>query len=314
MNSHTRAAKLRYFFKAGVKILFCAVAVSLIAADVSAQVDEVLIVKQKAKTTIRPKAKPAPKTVDVVKKVRIKRVPKKNRVVLITPSASAKRTTKTPPKTTPAKTPDKRAETTIAKREEDFPLLAVQLRLLMVSKDGGDVEVNPQAPFTPDDRLRLSLKANQRGYLYIIRQSSPESEGEVIFPTPLVNGGSNLVSANYEYVIPGNCPKDVIPNARDCALQLFPYSESPQEFFTVIFTRDKLVDLPSETKNERVSLTNLAPAGKLQPKMLIDLIEDSGQDLVMQKGDTPFSVRIVNVNPDDNEEIIETFVLKKVGR
>lgn len=306
MKSQVKADKLKYLLKAVMKSLFAAFALLFISANVSAQVNEVLIVKQKAKTTIRPKAKPAPKAVDVSKKVSVRRVRKKNRVVSIKPSAEAKRTSKAAAsKNVPAKPSEK---------TENVPLLAVQLRLLMVSKDGGDVEVNPQAPFTPEDRLRLSLKANQRGYLYIIRQSSPEAEGEIIFPTPIVNGGSNLVTANYEYVIPGNCPKDVIPNPRDCALQLFPFGESPQEFFTVIFTRDKLVDLPSETKNERVSLTNLAPAGKLQTKMLIDLIEDSGQDLVMQKGDTPFSVRIVNVNPNDNEEIIETFVLKKVGK
>jgi hypothetical protein len=45
---------------------------------------------------------------------------------------------------------------------------------------------------------------------------------------------------------------------------------------------------------------------------MIDLIEDSGQDLVSQQGDTAFAMRIVNINPKDNEEIIETFVLSKM--
>jgi len=31
-------------------------------------------------------------------------------------------------------------------------------------------------------------------------------------------------------------------------------------------------------------------------------------------GDTPFGVRIVNQNRDDNEEIIETFILNKVKK
>lgn len=266
---------------------------------VSAQLDEVVIVKQKAKTTIRPKAKPAAKNVDVVRKVSIVRVTKKSRKNYRKPAVASKT-----PKTAP-KPPVQRLE---------VPLLAVQLRLMMVNRDGSESEVNPLATYTPDDRLRLSIKANQRGYLYIIRQKSPEEEGEIIFPTSLVNNGKNLISANYEYVIPNNCPKDQIPNARDCALVLFPYAESPQEYFTLIFTRDQLVDLPDDVQNKRVSLKNLTTAGKLQPKTLIDLIEDSNQDLVSQAGDTSFAVRIVNTNQKDNEEIIETFVLNKIKK
>ncbi len=268
------------------------------AENVSAQIDEVVIVKQKARATIRPKAKPAPRKIDVVRKVSIVRVQKKShknykkRVIY-----------------TRSKVMRKQAVSRL-----EVQLLALQLRLMMVNRDGSESEVNPLATFTPNDRLRLSVKANQRGFLYIIRQKSPEEDGEIIFPTTLVNGGKNLVSANYEYVIPNYCPKDIIPNPRDCALTLFPYNESPQEFFTLIFTRDQLVDLPDDANNTRVNIENLMTAGKLKPKILIDLIEDSNQDLVSQTGDTAFAVRIVNQNPNDNEEIIETFVLNKLKR
>ena len=271
------------------------------AKNARAQVDEVLIVKQKARTAIKPKAKPATKKIDVARNVSIVRVEKKSRrnyrktTVVVARQKSAK-------PTAVSKTSTKRIE---------VPLLAVQLKLLLVNRNGNESEVNPLASFNQNDRLRLSVKTNQRGFLYIIRQKSPEDEGEIIFPTTLVNGGKNLISANYEYVIPSNCPKDVIANPRDCALTFFPYEEAPQEFFTFIFTRDQLVDLPDDVKNTRVSLANLMTAGRLQSKTLVDLIEDSGQDLVSQTGDSPFAVRIVNVNPNDNEEIIETFVLNK---
>lgn len=254
------------------------------AFSASAQVDDVLVVKQKARKTIRPKAKPVARKVNVTRRVRIVRVQKKNR---------------------------KKTNRKIVKTIQ-VPLLAAQLRLLNVDKDGKETEVNPIAAFTPNDRLRMSIKANQSGYLYVIRQASPEADGEIIFPTTLVNNGSNFVKANVEYVLPRNCPAEYVPNPRDCALTLFPYDESPQEFFTLIFTRDSLVDLPDDVKNTRVSLSNLMSAGKISAKTLIDLIEDSGQDLVSQQGDTPFAVRIVNINPKDNEEIIETFVLSKM--
>ncbi|HEY0458998.1 MAG TPA: DUF4384 domain-containing protein [Pyrinomonadaceae bacterium] len=263
------------------------------AVGAKAQVDDVLVVRQKARTTIRPKAKPVAKKINITRRVTIVRVEKKSR----------SNYRKTPTKTV------KRVVKTI-----QVPLLAAQLRLLNVDKEGTETEVNPIAAFTNNDRLRMSIKANQTGYLYVIRQASPETDGEIIFPTTLVNNGSNLVKANVEYVLPRNCPKEYVPEPRDCALQLFPYESAPQEFFTLIFTRDSLVDLPNDVKNTRVSLANLMSAGKISAKTLIDLIDDSGQDLVSQQGDTPFAMRIVNINPKDNEEIIETFVLSKMNK
>lgn len=273
---------------------------SYAAQDTFAQVDEVLIVKQKAKTTIRPKAKPVSNKIDIVRKVSIVRVEKRSRRNYKKPIVASKNIKKTPTK--------------IAPKKLEVQLLAVQLKLMLVNKDGSESEVNPLATFTPNDRLRLSVKANQRGFLYIIRQKSPEEDGEIIFPTTLVNGGKNLISANYEYVLPTNCPKDIVPVLRDCALILFPYNESPKEYFTVIFTRDQLIDLPDDVNNKRVNIKNLMTAGKLPIKILVDLIEDSGQDLVAQTGDSPFGVRIVNQNRNDNEEIIETFVLNKLKK
>jgi hypothetical protein len=277
------------------KICFAVFALIFIcAANAHAQIDAVSTAKQKAKTSIKPKAKPTTKKIDYTRKVTIVRVEKKSRKNYKKPTV-AKKTARTKP----------------VVKSVQVPLLAVQFRLLLVGADGSENEANPLASFTERDRLRLSVKANQTGFLYIIRQLAQDADGEIIFPTSLVNNGSNLVAANTEYVLPFNCPKDVVQDPRDCALKLAPADESPQEFFTLIFTRDQLIDLPNDVKNTRVSLANLMSAGKIEPKTLVDLIEDSNQDLVSQAGDSPFAVRIINVNPKDNEEIIETFVLTK---
>jgi len=252
MNQKANIGKISLIALATVLIFFG-------ATRVSAQVDEVLIVRQKAKTTIRPKAKPSASRIDVVRKVSIVRVEKKSRRNYKKPVVAAKSGKRVSPK--PVSNKIKEA------------LLAVQLRLMLVNKDGSESEVNPLAAFTQEDRLRLSVKANQRGFLYIIRQKSPEAEGEIIFPATVVNGGKNLISANYEYLIPNNCPADLIPNPRDCALILYPYTESPEEFFTFIFSRDQLTDLPGDINNARVNLKNLMAAGKLPTRTLINLIE-----------------------------------------
>lgn len=284
------------FFLA-VAALFCIFAG---ANNAAAQLDEVMIVKQKAKTTIRPKARMTATKVDVVKRVSITRVEKRTRKNYKKPVfVASKRPTRSAVVPKPAI------------RKAEVPLMALQLRLMLVNKDGSESEVNPQATFTPNDRLRLSVKANQRGFLYIIRQKSPESDGDIIFPSKLVNNGSNLVSANYEYVLPTNCPAKLVPKSRDCSLMLSSYKESPQEFFTLIFSRDQLIGLPDDVKNTGTDIAAMMSAGKIKADRIIDLIEDSNQDLVAQTGDTPFAVRIVNVNQKDNEEIIETFVLNK---
>lgn len=279
--------------KKRLKFTIFALSVWILLIGVSgafAQVDDVMVVRQKAKKTIRPKAKPVSKKVNITRKVTIVRVEKKSRRNYKKPTV-------------------KKVVKTI-----QVPLLAAQLRLLSVDKEGKETEVAPFVAFTPNDRLRMSIKANQTGYLYVIRQASPESDGEIIFPTTLVNNGSNLVKANIEYILPSNCPKEYVPEPRDCALQLFPYDQSPEEYFTLIFTRDSLIDLPNDVKNTRVSLANLMSAGKIEAKTMVALIEDSGQDLVSQQGDTAYAVRIVNINPKDNEEIIETFVLSKMKK
>ena len=61
-------------------------------------------------------------------------------------------------------------------------------------------------------------------------------------------------------------------------------------------------------------MPQLSDFALVEAKTLVDLIEDSGQDLIAQQGDTPFAVRIINTNAKDNEEIIETFVLNKMQR
>ncbi len=252
---------------------FCVAAVTVFCAEkVSAQITDVS--STKPKTTVKPKTKPTPKP-------------------------------------TPKPTTTKRTTTQKAVTKTSVLLLAVQLRLMTVDEDGRVTEVNPLTSFKMSDRLRLSLKANQRGYLYIIRQSAPDADGEIIFPTQLSNNGSNFIMANLEYVLPSNCPKDLIPNPVDCSLTLFPFKDAPQEYFTIIFTRDSLVDLPNDVQNKRVKLENLMSAGKIPVKTLVGLIEESGQDLVTQQGDSQFAIRLTNINVKDNEEIIETFLLNK---
>ncbi|MBV9211651.1 MAG: DUF4384 domain-containing protein [Acidobacteria bacterium] len=184
---------------------------------------------------------------------------------------------------------------------EQVPLLAVQYRILKVDMDGAMQETNGALnTFFANDRLRLAVKANQDGYLYVIHQSSKEANGQLIFPQSRVNNGQNYVTKNQELILPSGCPTGTKP--ADCSFIVMP--PAGQEYFTLIFSRDMLLDLP-----------NLATeaGGGVRPEVIQQLLNESGQSLEIVQGDTKFALKIVNINTKDNEEIIKTLVLNKGG-
>jgi hypothetical protein len=184
---------------------------------------------------------------------------------------------------------------------EQVPLLAVQYRILKVSTDNTMEETNASLnTFFAGDRLRLAVKANQDGYLYIIHQTSKDADGQIIFPQSRVNGGQNYVTRNQELILPSNCPAGISP--ADCVMPVLP--PAGQEYFTLIFSRDQLLDLPNQAAEA---------GGVVRPQIIQQLLSESGQMLELKPGETKYAIKLVNINTKDNEEIIKTLVLNKGG-
>ena len=180
------------------------------------------------------------------------------------------------------------------------PLLAVQLRLLKLKHDGTAVETNPLSQFYANDRLRLSVKANQDGYLTIIRQSGPNEDGQILFPTSLLNDGANYVTANKEFVVPSNCPANV--QAADCAYVI---PEAPgTQIFTVIFSRDLIMDLPESAKTA---------TGAIKAQLISEIESNSIKQLEIKPGASPYAILVLNTNREDNEEIFTRFGVTSRG-
>ena len=76
---------------------------------------------------------------------------------------------------------------------ERAPLLKFEWRLFQVLHDGSEREIDRQQVFKNGERLRISVRANQEGYLYVVHQSSPASPGTVIFPNVQLNNGSSAI-------------------------------------------------------------------------------------------------------------------------
>jgi hypothetical protein len=196
------------------------------------------------------------------------------------------------------KTKSNRRTTNKARPVERVPLLKLEWRLYKVLDDGSQKETSMKETVKSGDRLRLSVRTNQKGYLYVIHQTSPTSPGVVLFPDWNLNEGRSAVNGSEEIVLPSNCPVK-IPR-RDCALIIEPSGE--QELFHVFFTRDQLKELPNSAADA---------TGAISPELLDKLKVDSGQPLKRQKGSTPLSEILANINTRDNEEIIETLALNK---
>jgi hypothetical protein len=199
------------------------------------------------------------------------------------------------------KTPRRRTPQPRPVAEETVPMLTLQYRILKVRDDGTAAETNPGAVFFPGDRLRLAVKANQDGYVYIIQQKmGVDKPGGMVFPNSRVNGGQNYVKKNQEVIIPSNCPQGI--SLRDCSLVVTP--PAGQEFFTMIFSRDLILDLPNEAAKA---------GGAIMPNVIRELKRASGQILIRKQIHSagPYTIWVRNTNIDDNEELIETMVLNK---
>jgi len=106
------------------------------------------------------------------------------------------------------------------------------------------------------------------------------------------------VNSNAEFVLPSNRPVNIL--RQDCALIVTPSGE--QELFHLIFSRDPLMELFNSASEA---------TGDISHQLLDKLKRESGQILKRQKGSTPVSEVLVNINAKDNEEIIETREVKK---
>ncbi len=66
---------------------------------------------------------------------------------------------------------------------------------------GRTTEVDPEKVFRSGDRIRLAIQSNDTAYLYIIQRGS-SGNWSVLFPSPEINNGQNLVERGRPVEIP----------------------------------------------------------------------------------------------------------------
>jgi hypothetical protein len=179
-------------------------------------------------------------------------------------------------------------------------LLTVQYRLIKRTAGGGLGDTSPSTVFFTGDQVKIAITPNQDGYLYIINNTQGR-DGQLVFPDSRINNGTNFVSKNTEYIVPGTCPR--FANAKDCWYEMD--DVAGREEFTLIFSRDAISSLPNEAIGN----------GGLIKQVVIQEIRNQSSQVIEETslskgiGAGNYVIWVKNKNRKDNEELIYTIGL-----
>jgi hypothetical protein len=82
-----------------------------------------------------------------------------------------------------------------------FPPLGLRYSLLRRSDSGRYDEVDTSTTFHSGDKIKVMVKANDPGFLYVISRG-PTGTWVVQFPSAEIDGGSNRIARDQEYTVP----------------------------------------------------------------------------------------------------------------
>ncbi|MGH9760714.1 MAG: DUF4384 domain-containing protein [Blastocatellia bacterium] len=196
-------------------------------------------------------------------------------------------------------------------KAERVRLLTLEYRVFKREQDGEQIEVNPLTTFHTRDRVRMAIKPNQDGYLYIINQTE-DQRGKVvdaprlIFPDSRIKGGQNFVKMNEEIILPGFCPRDYVDDQGRCWWWM--NQEVGSEVIIFIFSRDLITDLQDNTSGGVVKADYIAQL-KASSGERIKRSSRPGISPEQGGGAGGYTIWVTNTNTKDNEELIETVSL-----
>jgi Domain of unknown function (DUF4384) len=79
--------------------------------------------------------------------------------------------------------------------------LGLRYSILKQMAGSRPAEVSPDTVFQSGDRIRLSIEANDTAHLYIVQRGS-SGNWSLLFPSPEISGGDNLIERGKHYEIP----------------------------------------------------------------------------------------------------------------
>ena len=178
-------------------------------------------------------------------------------------------------------------------------------------------EVDPDTTFKSGDRIRIQVKANTSGYLYVVAQGS-SGTWQVLFPSSQVAGGSNLLEPGDTRQVP---PGDRVPVVFD--------DQGGTEKLFLVLSRQAEPDLDKLIYSMGAAPGSSSPGAPAQaPRTLMaqasvtnDVVQRmraqvSSRDLVFEKVDGEVDGKIenasyvVNPNPSPDARLVVDVSLK----
>lgn len=208
------------------------------------------------------------------------------------------------------------------------PLLSLQWWLMIRGRDCRPQEVDSKAFFAAGDHLRVGIKTNQSGHLYVIVSGKGDSEGVLQFPDPRIGQNGNEIVKNRVIIAPYKC--DLAGSDSYCPPKADSVNDCWWEFtgrrgeivVTLIFSREEISTLEALIKQARPNPQGSTDLPKVSSALLDEIKrEAAAKENFERKEFSPsptkegtiadnFRTQVLNTNRQNNEEIIETFTLK----
>ena len=153
--------------------------------------------------------------------------------------------------------------------------LGLRYALLQIGGNGELSEVSPETTFRSGDRVKISLMANQPGYIYIIQQGS-SGNWRPLFPAQGDLPESNRVEAGHIYQVPSGKSFQFNQQTGEERLFLLLSRQVVSDLDGVIFTlRQKQKDAPPSPSPapDQVEATNRISDDLVQKLQSRDLME-----------------------------------------
>jgi len=197
-----------------------------------------------------------------------------------------------PPKPTEKRPPTNRKPRRAPQAVQTAPLgrpLEFQWWLLKTDNDGKKKKADIGS-IAAKDRFLLSIKIVEDGYLYVIRQPSPDADGNLIFPSKYYNRGEDRVRKDDEFILPdcSNTPINMLPSVTN-------------ERLIVILSRKPIRDLPPPAVGSL--------AWTVKKNVILGLRNAPGQQPSAEGSGKTENTYFMEANSVNIEKIIETLAI-----
>lgn len=172
------------------------------------------------------------------------------------------------------------------------------LKPVNVVHDGARESLRVNATFSPNEQLRLAVRAEQDGYLYVIHQPSARGDGRLLFPSRYYKSGDGHVRKGQTFYLPDGLDSPVS--------WLSLSAGAASETLRLIFSPTRIGVLPNPSLTAGGEVT-------VKAQLIENMLQYSPQELTYKVGYDDVVTVTKKPNGRGNRNIIEVLTLSGTG-